>query len=302
MALDEYRTFIRVVELGSFTDAARDLGVSKSFVSKQVSRLEDRLGVRLLNRTTRQLSATEIGVRFHERAQDFLAAISAAEDEARTVSGSLTGSLRIAVPMSFGMEYLSTLLARFLAEHPGVRIDADYSDRKVDVVAEGFDLAVRIGSLADSSLVGRRLAPIKFHVVASPAYLEARGRPSHPSELAHHDAVLYRHIAANHTQGWEFRPPDEEPTSVRVSGRFLTNSGEALRDAVIAGLGVARLPDFLVAREIAEGSLEAVLVEWESRTPGIWAIFPHNRHVSATVRALVDYLAGSLKPALHGTA
>ena len=295
MALDEYRAFVRVVEHGSFTDAARSLGVSKSFVSKQVSRLEDRLGVRLLNRTTRQVSPTPVGIQFYQRAVSFLTDVDDAEAEAQHTSGSPRGSLRISLPTSFGLQHLSPVIAEFLLENPSVKVDADYSDRKVDVVAEAFDVAVRIGALADSSLVGRKLAQMSLHVVASPAYWDEHGRPAHPKELSDHHALLYRYIAANHTQSWDFRPPKREATSVRVSGRLLTNAGESLRDAAEAGLGIARLPDFLVRDAVAVGRLEPQLEDFRSETSAIWAIFPHNRHVSATVRAFVDFLAEKIR-------
>jgi DNA-binding transcriptional LysR family regulator len=291
MALDEYRAFIRVVEHASFTDAARSLGVSKSFVSKQVSRLEDRLGVRLLNRTTRQVSPTPVGVQFYQRTVVFLTEIDDAEAEAQHISGTPRGALRVAFPLSFGLQHLSSIISEFLVKNPHVKADADYSDRKVDVVAEGFDVAVRIGSLADSSFVGRKLAQMSLHVVASAAYWDDHGRPEHPKELAQHHALLYRYVAASHTQTWDFRPPGREHVSVRVSGRLLTNTGESLRDAAVAGLGIAHLPDFLVREEIKAGQLEPLLEEWRTETSAIWAIFPHNRHVSATVRAFVDFLA-----------
>ncbi len=295
MSLDEYRAFVRVVEDGSFTAAARTLGVSKSFVSKQISRLENRLGVRLLNRTTRQVTATDAGTQFHKRALAFLSEIEEAEAEAQQASSSARGTLRVSLPMSFGLRYISPLLAEFLAENTEVRIDADYSDRKVDVVAEGFDLAVRIGALADSSLVGKKLAPMSLHVVAAPEYWESRAKPENPADLAKHEALLYRYISANHRQNWEFKAKGGSSATVRVTGRLLANAGEALRDAAISGLGVARLPDFLVCDAIAGGDLEPVLEEWRNETGAIWAIFPHNRHISATLRLFVDFLAERLK-------
>ncbi|MFT6397094.1 MAG: DNA-binding transcriptional LysR family regulator [Bradymonadia bacterium] len=295
MSLDEYRAFVRVVEDGSFTAAARSLGVSKSFVSKQISRLEDRLGVRLLNRTTRQVTPTDAGNQFHKRALAFLGEIEEAEAEAQQASASPRGTLRVSLPMSFGLRYLSPLLAEFLEANQEVRIDADYSDRKVDVVAEAFDVAVRIGALADSSLVGKKLAPMSLHVLASPEYWETHPRPQNPAELAEHEVLLYRYISANHTQSWDFKVKGGQSTSVRVSGRLLANAGEALRDAAISGLGVARLPDFLVCDAIEGGVLEPVLEEWRNETGAIWAIFPHNRHVSTTVRLFVDFLADRLK-------
>lgn len=298
MSLDEYRAFSRVVEEGTFTAAAEVLGASKSFVSKQVSRLEDRLGVQLLNRTTRQVTVTEAGEQFYERVTSILVEVEDAEAQAAAVQYTPRGTLRVSIPMSFGLRYLSPLVAEFALDNPMVAFDIDLNDRKVDVVAEGFDVAVRIGQLADSSLIARKLAPFRLYTVASPEYLSQHGRPEHPSDLGDHDCLLYRNVSASMTHTWTFESDDGRKESVRVTGRMLSNAGEASRDAAVAGLGVTRLPDFLCRDEIASGALVPLLGDWSYHSGAIWALFPHNRHVSATVRAFVDFLGTRLEAAL----
>lgn len=294
MSLDEYRAFARVVEEGTFTGAAKSLGSSKSFVSKQVSRLEDRLGVRLLNRTTRQVTLTDAGEQFYERVARILLEVDDAEAQVSAAQATPRGTLRVSLPMSFGLRYLSPLVAEFARQNPLVQLDLDYSDRKVDVVAEGFDVAIRIGNLADSSLIARRLAQTCGHAVASPDYLAQHGRPEHPSDLARHECLLYRNVSASFVHTWTFEAPGDERVSVRVQGRMLSNSGETCRDAAVAGLGVALLPDFLCREELASGELVTVLDAWEMPIGSIWALFPHNRHVSASVRSFVDFIAEHL--------
>lgn len=282
--------FVRVVERGSFTAAARDLGRSTSQVSRQVSALEERLGARLLHRSTRAVSPTEAGEAFYSRCARLLSDLDEAEEAVAHLQAAPRGTLRLSVPMSFGVRHLSPLIADFLARYPEVRIEASFSDRRVDLVDEGFDLAVRIGALDDSSLFARRLAPYGRRVVASPALLAQVGRPSRPEDLTELPGLLfsYQHTGAS----WVFHGPPGE-VIVRMSGRLTANSGEALLDAARAGLGVALLPDFLVADDLSAGRLERLLPEWSEQGHAIWAIYPHNRHLAPKVRLFVDHLAAA---------
>lgn len=295
MPLEEYRAFVRVVEDGSFTAAARSLGTSKSFVSKRLSRLEDRLGVQLLNRTTRQVMVTPEGEQFYERVASILRLVDDAEAEISAAQAAPQGTLKVSLPMSFGLRYLSPLVAEFIEAHPGVDIECDYSDRKVDVVAEGYDVAVRIGELADSSLIARKLAPTIGGVFAAPSYLKKHGYPANPSELADHECLLYSYSSASHAQTWTLQAQVGGTATVRVHGRLLANAGEALRDAAVAGRGIALFPDFLVVEQVRSGALVRVLPEWRLYDGAIWALFPQNRYVSATVRSFVDFLREHLE-------
>lgn len=283
--------FVRVVERGSFTAAARDLGRSTSQVSRQVSALEERLGARLLHRSTRAVSPTEAGEAFYGRCARLLADLDEAEEAVAHLQAAPRGTLRVSVPMSFGVRYLSPLIAEFLTRYPEVRVEASFSDRRVDLVDEGFDLAVRIGALDDSCLYARRRAPYGRLVGASPALVAQLGAPDHPSRLSTLPGLLfsYQHTGAS----WVFEGPGGE-VMVRMSGRLVANSGEALLDAARAGLGVALLPDFLVADDVASGRLVRLLDGWQEQGHAIWAIYPHNRHLAPKVRLFVDHLAASL--------
>ena len=288
--------FVRVVERGSFTAAARDLSRSTSSVSRQVSALEERLGARLLHRSTRAVSPTEAGEAFYSRCVRLLADLDEAEEAVAHLQAAPRGTLRLSVPMSFGVRYLAPLITSFLCRYPEVRVEANFSDRRVDLVDEGFDLAVRIGALDDSSLVARRLAPYARLVVASPALVERLGVPAHPSDLSAMPGLLFAYQQTGAI--WGFQGPDGE-ASVRLSGRLSANSGEALLEAALAGLGVALLPDFLVAADLAAGRLVRLLHGWVEQGHAIWAVYPHNRHLAPKVRLFVDHLVtafGSCPP------
>lgn len=282
--------FVRVVERGSFTAAARDLARSTSQVSRQVSALEERLGARLLHRSTRAVSPTEAGEAFYSRCARLLADLDEAEEAVAHLQAAPRGTLRLSVPMSFGVRYLAPLISSFLARYPEVRVEANFSDRRVDLVEEGFDLAVRIGALDDSSLVARRLAPYARLVVASPELVAAFGEPEHPSALAELPGLLFTYQQTG--ASWAFQGPDGA-VSVRLSGRLSANSGEALLEAARAGLGVALLPDFLVADDLATGRLVRLLRGWVEQGHAIWAVYPHNRHLAPKVRLFVDHLAAA---------
>src|SRR5580692_648908 len=288
---DDMTVFVRAVEAESFSGAAQRLGVAKSVVSRRMASLEGRLGTNLFHRTTRRVSLTETGHAYYERARRILADVAEAEDVARRLQSELKGKLRVAAPMSFGLMHLSPAVTEFLVAHPQLEIELDLNDRRVDLVSEGHDLAIRIGKLPDSSLIARRLAPCRHIVCASPAYLQARGEPRSPEELEddRHDCLAY----SNRTifDEWRFWI-DGEWRSLRVRPtRLGVNNGDVLRDAAIAGIGLVVLPTFIVSEALRRGDLKAVLCDFELDDPAINAVWPPNRELSAKVRAFVDFLS-----------
>jgi DNA-binding transcriptional LysR family regulator len=276
--------FAKVVETKSFTAAARDLGISKSAVSKQVSGLEDRLGARLLNRTTRRLALTEIGAAFYDRCSRLVAEAEEAELEVTRMTAEPRGELKVNVPFSFGISHVAPKLCGFLQQHPGVSLDITLDDRYVDLVADGYDLAIRIGNLADSSLIARKLATTRVLLVASPEYWAKRGMPQAPRDLANHECLIYSYRRMGNV--WQFGTE-----TVRVSGRVQANNGDVLRQAAVAGHGVVVSPSFIVWEDMQAGRLVPALEAYEPPPLGIYAVYPHSRHLSAKVRAFVDYLA-----------
>ncbi|EKV32632.1 Transcriptional regulator, LysR family [Caenispirillum salinarum AK4] len=292
--LEGYATFAAVVDCGGFSAAAERLGVSKSAISKQVSRLEERLGARLLNRTTRRLALTEAGQAFHQHALRILAEAEEAELAVSQLHASPRGLLRVSAPMSFGIKHLGPVLCPFLQRYPDLTLEAAYDDRLVDMVAEGFDVAVRIARLADSSMIARKLAPCRRVVVASPDYVERRGMPMHPAELTGHDTLLYTLQATANI--WTLVHADGSRADVSLSGRLRVNNGDALRSAAVAGLGVIITPTFIVGDDLAAGRLVRVLPDWEAEPIHIYAVYPPGRHLSVKVRAFVDFLAEAFGP------
>jgi DNA-binding transcriptional LysR family regulator len=284
--------FAKVVELRSFAGAAADLGLSKATVSKAVSRLEERLGARLFNRTSRRLALTDAGKNLSERAARLLADGEAAESEALARSTVPRGLVRLAVPMTFGVKVIAPLLPGFLEMYPEVSVDLHFSDAMVDLIGEGFDLGVRIASLPDSSLLARRLCPMPRHTVASPAYLKAHGRPTHPMHLAQHRCFGYAYLS---TPGiWRYVNARGEEATVRPSGQLRVDNGEALLPAVIAGLGIADLPEFIVGDAIAAKKVEVLLKDWKQVEGAVHLVMPPGGPRPARVDALIDYLADQL--------
>lgn len=285
--------FASVVEARSFTGAARQLGMSKAAVSKQVSKLEERLGARLLNRTTRRLSLTEVGAAFYERAANIVAEAREAELAVSRLHAAPRGTLRLDAPVAFGVRHLAPLLPEFMRRYPELKVDITLNDRFVDLVEEGHDLAVRIAHLPDSSLIVRKLADSRRVVCASPDYWARNGRPSKPADLATHNCFEYSYLA---TRGeWRFRGP-EGPVSVRVQGTLSANNGDFSRVAAVGGLGVTLVPVFMACDDLRAGRLEPALEDFEMEPQGVHAVYPHNRHLSAKVRAFVDYLVESFGP------
>lgn len=290
--LEALAVFAKVAELRSFAGAAGELQLSTATVSKAVSRLEKRLGTRLFNRTSRRLALTDAGRQLLPRASAVLAEGEAAESEAHAQSLTPRGMVRLAAPMSFGLLRVAPLLPEFLASYPDVSVDLHLSDAMVDLVGEGFDAALRIASLPDSSLVAQRLCAVQALLVAAPSYLARRGRPTHPLHLAEHACFGYAYQLTPDT--WRFTGKDGEVATVKPRGPLRANNGDAMLPAVIAGLGFAMLPDFIVAKDVAEGRLEIVLPEWMPPTSGLHWVTPPGGPQPARVEALARYFADKL--------
>lgn len=285
--------FARVVEERSFTQAAGALGRSKSAVSKAVSQLEDRLGARLLNRTTRRLSLTEAGTAYYERAARILAEAAEADSAVSALQDEPRGTLRINAPMSFGQRHLAPAIGAFLERYPELRLDITLNDRIIDLVGEGYDVAVRIAALPDSSLIAAKLAPNRRLVCASPDYLARAGTPRHPQDLRRHNCFGYTYQATGNN--WRFVGP-EGPVTVRVTGTLSANNGEILKAAMRQGLGLGLVPSFSVTDELKSGELVAVLPDYSDTETSVYAVYPHSRHLSAKVRAFVDFLRDRFGP------
>lgn len=285
--LDEIRAFTAVAEARSFTQAARKLGVSGAQVSKLVARLENRLGARLANRTTRDVSLTDTGQAYLERARELLDGFDALESSVRDQSGP-SGTLKVSAPVSFGKNQLTPALLDFARACGAVALDVAFTDRMVNLVEEGFDVAVRIGHLSDSSLVARRLAAVRMVTCASPAYLARAGQPAALEDLAGHEAILDTN--ARDAAAWRFGPHGDV-REVRVHGRLRFNGAEACVAAAVAGFGVTRTPAFAAAEDLRAGRLVPILCAFEPELIHVHAVYPHARHLAAKVRAFVDFLA-----------
>jgi DNA-binding transcriptional LysR family regulator len=280
--------FAKVVELRSFAAAATELALSKATVSKAVSRLEQRLGTRLFNRTSRRLALTDAGQKLSVSAQRLLADGEATENEALAQSVAPRGLVRLAVPMTFGVKSIAPILPKFLDTYPDIAIDLHLSDATVDLIGEGFDAALRIARLPDSSLVARRLCAVPRHTVAAPSYLKRYGRPTHPMHLADHKCFGYAYLSTSSI--WQYSNAAGEEVSVRPSGPLRVNNGEALLPAVIAGLGVADLPDFIVGEAIQSGEVEVILKGWSQPEGALHLVMPPGGPRPARVEALADFL------------
>ncbi|WP_225412435.1 LysR family transcriptional regulator [Stigmatella hybrida] len=282
MDIEELRTFVEVADAGGVSSAARRLGVSKSIVSRQLARLEAELGVQLLSRTTRGAALTEAGVTFRDHAARACAEIDAARELIQP-DGELRGRLRVAVPLTFGPTHLAPVIADMARLHPQLHIHASYSDRFVDLVAEGFDCAIRIGYLKDSNLIARHVGPIYGRLVASPDYIKAHGSPETPDELVVHQALMQG------TEPWQFTDGDKIIT-LRPQGRFKADNGTALIAAALAGLGIAWLPEGITQDHVASGALVPVMTRYPPPLAGIYVIRPPSPHPARKVRVLTDML------------
>jgi DNA-binding transcriptional LysR family regulator len=285
------KMYVAVVDGGSFAAAADKLEVSRAMVSKQVQKLEEHLGTRLLNRTTRRLSLTETGREFYERSTQIMGDV----DEAEQIAGRMTrmpqGVLRVTIPLSYGQHRLATIIGDYTQAYPQVQLDISLSDRKVDLVEDGFDLAIRIGSMPQSDLIARKIGGVRSIVCASPAYVARHGAPQAPAELARHACLGYTLTGSG--ADWRLESADG-PVSVPITGPIRADNGDILRLAALSGAGVVFQPWFIVGADIDAGRLVRVLPDWQSEELGVYAVYPSRKHLSAKVRTFVDFLAAAM--------
>jgi DNA-binding transcriptional LysR family regulator len=278
--------FVRIVESGSFSAVARELGMIQPTVSKQMTALEEKLGVRLLNRTTRRLSMTDAGREYYERCQRILDEVQEMETEVAGLQNRPSGTLRVNTPVAFGNVHMLPLTLAFRRKNPGVAIDLSLDDRYVDLVQEGFDVAIRFGELGDSQLVARHVGSSASVCVASPAYLSVHGTPKTPSELREHECITYSYLFSNE---WPFDGPDGLQ-SIKVHGDFRANSGMTIRSAALEGAGIASIPAFLIREDIETGRLVQLLSQFASAPIRISAVYPSARLLSRKVKLFVDFI------------
>lgn len=292
--LDCDRMFVAVIDDGSFASAAQRLGTSSGQASKLVSRLEADLGVQLIKRTTRALFPTEVGQAYYQRMKALLEEFDALDASVRNASGAPAGKLRLTAPMSFGTIQLAPVLPDFARAFPDIQLDVSFSDRVVNLIDEGFDIAVRIGNPADSSLIARKLCDARIVVVAAPAYVEKKGTPATPDDLVTHDCIIDTNF--RDPLHWRFAASKPgETRTIEVSGRLQFSNGEACLTAALAGLGIARVPSFIAGPCIREGRVRLLLADNEEDALGIYAVYPPAKHLALKVRALVDFLANCFR-------
>lgn len=291
--LTEMSAFVQVVELGGFTEAARKLNLSKSAISKHVAALETRLGARLLNRTTRRVSPTEIGLAYLDRAKDVLHAASEADAMATAMQGAPTGELRISAPLSFGLQYVAPAVATFLNKYADVAARLEFEDRYVELVSEGFDMAIRIGDLPDSSMMARKLAETQMNICASPAYVAEHGEPTTIEDLTRHRLLHYSHLSSGNF--WKLVGPAGDERLIRVTGRLSVNNGDALNQAALDGLGISLTPNFICGPYLRDGSLMELMPKFRPATKGVYAIYPSGRYLQPKLRVFIDHLANELQ-------
>jgi DNA-binding transcriptional LysR family regulator len=292
-SFDNIAAFVQVVESGSISAAALRLNLAKSVVSKRIADLEAELGVELLHRSTRGITTTDKGIAFHKRAREIMRELDQAADEITDRGDDLCGQLRITAPMSFGTMYLSPMLFQLFARHPRLDVALNLDDRQVDILVEGYDLAIRIARLRDSSLVARKLAISRRVVCCSPKYVERHGLPSTLDDIAQHSCIGYANTHSS--QLWQFESEGvNEPRSLTIRSRIVANNGEAMRDAAITGLGLAVLPLFIVADSLAKRELINALPHERPVDDTIYALYPHTRHIAQKVRLIIDHLVQAL--------
>jgi DNA-binding transcriptional LysR family regulator len=290
MQIEDLRIYVAVIKAGNFTAAAEQLLLSKQYVSRRIAALEESLGARLLNRNTRKLSVTDNGQLFAQHAQRILDDVQEAEQAVSGRQQVLQGSFRLSVPMSFGISHLSPFIAEFLNLHPGLQFQIELADRYVDVIGEGFDMAIRIGTLPDSSLIAKRLGEFRRVICGSPAYIQGAGAPREPEVLSEHLCLRYGRESQT---GWELFNGDTRKV-INVQGPMVSNNGEMLRDAAVAGLGLVLLPEFIVAPALASGELITVLDEWQPASLNLNALYPQHRQRSETNRVFMTFLQQKL--------
>ena len=291
--LTEMEAFATVVDQGGFTDAARKMGISKSAVSKHVSSLETRLGARLLNRTTRRVSPTEIGLAYYDRARRVLNDAGEADALVSSMQSAPSGLLRISVATDFGVNHMSPILGDFLVDYPDITVNMVLNNRFVELISEGFDLAIRIGEMEDSSLRARKLTETTKRLIAAPGYFEQFGRPEKIDDLNNHKLLHYSNQSAGNV--WKLTAPSGEKRQVRTQGWLTVNDGQSLLNACVSGLGIAYLPSFLYADALRQGLVEEAMPELPKETQGIYAVYPPGRYTQPKVRTFIDFLVEAFK-------
>lgn len=289
--LNEMAIFVHVVESGSFTGAAKALSLPKSTVSRKITQLEERLGVRLIQRTTRSLSLTDTGSAYHAQCARILSDIEEANIAVTEMQSTPSGTLRITAPVLFGSAVLSNLIAEYMELHPQVNIDLVLSDQMLDLVQDGLDVAFRVGHLEDSSLIGRYLGDVKAIMCASPEYIERHGKPSHPSELGDHQI-----ITVSGRDQWPMKGPDLEEVNINIKPRLKVNDFSSLYNLALSGAGIAALPILIAASSIKSKELIPVMCDWPFEAHPIHALYASNRHLSAKVRSFVDFVIEKVRP------
>jgi len=291
-SLSDIAVFVKVVDSGSFTEAANRLGLSKSVVSKYITRLENHLSAQLLQRTTRQLNLTEVGHVFYEHSRRGLREIEEAKAIVSQLQEAPRGLLRVNAPMSFGILHVAPLIQGFLDLYPELSIDINYEDRRVDLIEEGVDLAIRIADLSDSSLVARRLGPCRHVLCATSGYLKRNGIPQTPEDLHDHNAIIFKYQDSP-TQ-WQLLSADGKLSNISVTGSIQMNNSLALRKTLINDAGIALIPTFIVGEDIKSGKLQAVLTQYKLLEISIFAVYHQRRHLSPKVRAFIDFLSSQI--------
>ncbi len=290
--LDGITVFVRVVETQSFTEAARLLGHSQSFISKEITRLEARLRIRLFNRTTRSLNLTDEGRAYFERCRQIVIDAEDAESALGQLQESPRGILKISVPVTFGITHLCDALPHFLIKYPSIDLEVDYNERSIDVVAEGFDVAIQIGQIKDSNLISKKIMSSIGVYVASPDYLKARGTPTNPADLYQHDCINF--TLSNVTKPWEFQESNGDVSVINVKTRVRCNSAELEASMAIAGIGITRMPIISCQRALEEGKLVRILKPYESTDLGIYALYPHRQFLPAKTKVFLEFLCQDL--------
>jgi len=285
---ENMNTFIRVVEAGSISGAADRLDVAKSAVSRRLKELEEHLGVELFHRTTRKMNLTDTGRAFYHQSVRILDDVLEAELATSQAHGTLKGSLKIALPSTFGLMHMGPAINEFLREHPQIEFDLDFNDREVDLIQEGFDLAIRIANLPASSLIARRLAPVQTVICASPQYLEENGEPQTPDDLIDHRCLVYSLLSDY--DYWNLSDSSGREVRVKIHPYLKASTGDYLRDAAVAGVGIILEPSFIAYKEIERGALVPILTDYQPPKIDAYAIYPQTRHLSRRVRAFVDFL------------
>ena len=287
--LEDMSVFVRVVDAGGISKAAEQLGMAKSAISRRLNELETRLGVRLINRTTRQSNLTEAGNNFYDRAVRIIDDVDELNVLTTDANAALSGNINLAAPLSFGVSHLSDAIDEFIKLHPDIHVNIDFSDRQVDLIEEGLDLAFRIAKLQDSSLIARRICPINIFLCASPAYIEQYGIPKTPNDLKNHKLLHYNMTGAKH---WQLIDKDNKTHRFRIDAHIEANNGEFLRNMAIAGQGIVTTPTFISWQAIRDKQLVCVMPNFRPAPVDAFAVYPRNRYLSQRLRTFIDFLVG----------